>query len=188
MRFVLLGVAGVVLARPVAAQVSDARQIEWAVAAAPDRMRADATVLGYRDGKLVTLRKGTGLLVCLADDPAKPDHHVSCYHKDLEPFMNRGRELRAQGLDANAIDSARLAEIKSGKLKFPSQPTSLYQLLAPSGSADPKTGVVKGAQAMYVVYIPYATPETTGLSVRPIPHGPWLMYPGMPWAHMMMTP
>src|SRR5262249_24785660 len=100
MRTGWLGLIGLSAAAPAAAQVSEARPIEWAVQAAPEAVRADATVLGYRAVKLVTLRSGTGVLVCLASDPAKPEHHVSCYHKDLEPFMQRGRELRAQGVDA----------------------------------------------------------------------------------------
>jgi hypothetical protein len=152
-------------------------------------MRADATVLGYApDGKLGTLRRGSGLLVCLADDPKQPNHHVACYHRDLDPFMARGRELRAQGMKDPQIDSVRMAEIKSGKIKLPSQPASLYQLTAPPGSVDSTTGEVKGARPLYVVYIPYATAETSGLSVRPIAGGPWLMDPGMPWAHIMIVP
>ncbi len=166
-----------------------ARQIEWAVQAAPERMRADATVLGYDPaGKMAVLRKGTGSLVCLADDPAQPDHHVSCYHKDLDPYMARGRELRAAGQKPSVIESTRLAEIKSGKLKLPSQAAALYQLIAPPGNADPATGVVTKAQSMFVVYLPYATPETTGLSLAPKPGQPWLMDPGKPWAHVMITP
>jgi hypothetical protein len=178
-----LGLAGTLtfVAAALEAQTPPHQQIAQAVAAAPERMQADATVLGYKDGKLVTLRQGTGLLVCLADDPKEPGHHVSCYHKDLEPFMSRGRELRAQGLKAPAIESTRLAEIKSGKLKFPSQPTTLYQLI--SQKDDPAQ-----ARPMYVMYIPYATPESTGLSTRPLEHGPWLMYPGMPWSHVMIVP
>ncbi len=166
-----------------------ARQIEWAVEAAPERMRADATVLGYLpDGKFVTLRKGTGALVCLADDPNTPNHHVSCYHRDLDPFMARGRELRAEGKGANEVRAARLAEIKAGQLKLPTAPAVLYQFIAPPGSADPKTGAVKNGQYMSVVYIPYATSESTGLSVRPAKGQPWLMDPGLPWAHIMITP
>lgn len=164
------------------------RQIEWAVAAAPERLRATAAVLGFApDGRRITLRPGTGTLVCLADDPAQPNHHVSCYHRDLEPFMKRGRELRAAGLGEAAVDSARLAEIKSGKLAMPAGPTALYQLIAPAGNADPATGVVRDARALSVLYIPYATAESTGLSLVPV-KGPWLMDPGTPWAHVMITP
>jgi hypothetical protein len=176
-------------AEPARAQVPPPeRQIEWAVAAAPEKLRADATVLGYSaGGKLMTLRKGTGLLVCLGDNPTQPNHHVACYHRDLEPFMSRGRELRAQGLQEAAIDSARLAEIKSGKLKLPAGPAALYQLVAPPGNVDAATGEVKNARSLHVVYLPYATAESTGLSLTPI-KGPWLMDAGMPWAHIMIAP
>lgn len=191
----VIGVATVALggAIPLAAQGAPkvptaARQIEWAVAAAPERLRADATVHGYApDGSWTTLRKGTGLLVCLADNPVQPNHHVSCYHRDLEPFMRRGRELRTQGLAEAAMDSVRLAEIKAGTLKMPSAPTMLYQIFAKPGSADPASGEVKDPGSLHVLYIPYATAESTGLSVAPI-KGPWLMDAGKPWAHVMITP
>ncbi len=166
-----------------------ARQIEWAVQAAPERLRADATVLGYGpDGVMTTLRQGSGFLICLADDPKQPNHHVSCYHRDLDPFMARGRALRRTGLKDPAIDSIRLAEVKAGTLKMPVQPAALYQFIARPGNADPATGEVKNGQNMYVVYIPFATPETTGLSLAPKPGMPWLMDPGLPWAHVMITP
>jgi hypothetical protein len=164
------------------------RQIAWAVAAAPERLRPDATVLGYGpDGRLTTLRQGSGLLVCLADDPGQPNHHVACYHRDLDPFMRRGRELRAAGLAGPAIDSARLAEIRAGRLRMPAGPAALYQLMARPGSADPATGEVRNPNLFHVVYVPYATPESTGLGVAPI-KGPWLMDAGLPWAHIMITP
>ena len=74
-----------------------ADQIASAVLAAPKERRAAATVLGYNaKGEVITLRKGTNDLICLADDPADKSFSVACYHKDLEPFMARGRELAAQ--------------------------------------------------------------------------------------------
>jgi len=184
-----IGLIGLV-ALPAAAQVPSAeRQIEWAVQAAPEKMRADATVLGYgSDGKLGTLRAGAGDLICLADDPVKPNHHVACYHRVLEAFMARGRELRAQGLKELAIDSVRALEIKAGSLKMPAQPAMLYQIIADPGNADPVSGEVKNSRALYVMYIPYATSETTGLSLAPAKGRPWLMEPGLPWAHVMISP
>jgi len=69
-------------------------QIAAAVLPAPVEMRDGATVLGYSpDGKLVTLRRGTNDMICLASDPKAPSFHVACYHRALEPFMARGREL-----------------------------------------------------------------------------------------------
>ena len=46
-------------------------------------------------------------LICLADDPNQPGFNVSCYHKDLEPFMQRGRELKKQGLNDQQIFETR---------------------------------------------------------------------------------
>jgi len=64
------------------------RQIAAAVSTMPANLRANATVLGYNAaGKLVTLRKGSNDMVCLADDPAQKMFHVACYHRSLEPFM-----------------------------------------------------------------------------------------------------
>src|ERR1017187_10478463 len=72
-------------------------QIAGAVLAAPAELRAGAAVLGFDgQGGRVKLREGTNEMICLAPDPAKTTFESDCYHKDLEPFMARGRELLAQ--------------------------------------------------------------------------------------------
>ena len=53
---------------------------------------------------------------------------------------------------------------------------------------DPKTGTAPGARWLYVVYIPYATAATTGLSEKPQEGAPWIMFAGTPKAHIMFTP
>ncbi|HKV73435.1 MAG TPA: hypothetical protein VJN95_02885 [Gemmatimonadales bacterium] len=164
-------------------------QIAGAVSPAPDSLKAGATVLGYdAGGQLVPLRHGTNNLICLADNPASKDFHPACYQKELEPFMARGRALRAQGLKRAAIDSVRFAEIMSGALRMPQRPTTLYEFYGKKENFDSTTGKVAGASAVYVVYTPYATEESSGLSTIPLAGGPWLMYPGKPWAHIMIVP
>ena len=168
---------------------SNAVQISGAVSPAPDSLKAGATVLGYdAAGKLVTIRQGSNNLICLADNPASKDFHPACYQKELEPFMARGRALRAQGLKHAAIDSVRYDEIMSGALRMPPRPTTLYEYYGKKENFDSTTGKVTGASAVYVVYTPYATEESSGLSTVPLPGGPWLMYPGKPWAHVMIVP
>src|SRR5690349_12879636 len=72
-------------------------QIAAAILAAPAELRQGAAVLGYNpQGELVTLREGTNEMICLATDPKKATLSVACYHKELEPYMARGRELLAQ--------------------------------------------------------------------------------------------
>ena len=54
---------------------------------------------------------------------------------------------------------------------------------------DPETSTVPGAQYRYVVYMPWATSESTGLPEAPLaPNHPWLMDPGTHRAHIMISP
>ncbi len=174
---------------PLLAQVpAPELQIAGAVSALPEAYRANATVLGFSNyHRPALLRQGSNEMVCLADDPAEPRWHVACYHKDLDPFMTRGRELAAAGSSRGEIDSVRLAEVQSGALKMPDGPRMLYNLYAPADSVDAATGLARSPASLQVVYIPYATPESTGLSARPGGGLPWLMFPGKPWAHIMIS-
>jgi hypothetical protein len=165
-------------------------QIKTAVLAAPADKRADAMVYGYDDkGDLVVLRKGTNEFICIADDPKQPGLNVSCYHKDLEPFMARGRELKAAGKTYKEIFDLREAEAKSGKLKMPTQAANLQVYSASTENFNPTTGEVKKGNYRYVVYIPWATAASTGLPIKPeAPGMPWIMDPGTHRAHIMIDP
>ena len=163
-------------------------QIASAILAAPEERRAEAAVLGYdAQGKLVTLRKGTNDLVCLADKPNDTRFSVACYHKDLEPFMARGRELEAQGIMGNERNAKyRWKEIQEGKLPMPKEPRMLYVL---SGKGyDPASKTVINGSMRWVLYWPYATGESTGLSTKSKRGEPWLMDAGTPGAHIMISP
>lgn len=164
-------------------------QIAAAVSPLPEKMQAGARVLGYNSaGKLVVLRQGTNDMTCIADNPAGKMFHVACYHKSLEPFMARGRELHAVFKTIDEVDSVRAIDIRQGKYAMPSKPAALYQYFAPRDSVNMTTNTVDGAQYLYVVYTPYATNKTTGVAEIPVEGGPWLMYPGKPWAHLMISP
>ncbi len=162
-------------------------QIAAAILAAPEDRRAGAGVLGYNaGGKLVTLREGDNDLICLADKPGDDSFSVACYHRDLEPFMARGRELSAAGLSGKERHQARAKEVEDGKLSMPRRARALYVL---NGSGfDSASGKVTDSYLRWVIYQPFATPATTGLSVSPSPGAPWLMYPGTAGAHIMIQP
>ena len=165
------------------------QQIAAAVLAAPADMRADATVLGYApDGHFTTLRQGRGALTCLASDPKAERFHVACYHRSLEPFMARGRALRARGVTGDGVDSVRFAEVRSGKIRMPRHPAALYSLTGPADSFDPATGTAPKARPLFVVYVPFATGKSMGLSTTPAEGTPWIMHPGTPKAHIMFQP
>jgi hypothetical protein len=163
-------------------------QIAATVLAAPEELRAGATVLGYDTaGKLTTLRKGTNILVCLADNPTDNKFSAACYHHDLEPYMARGRELVAKGISGGARnDEYRWKEIREGKLPFPKEPRMLYVL---SGKGyDAASGKVVDGVVRWVIYVPNATAESTGLTTNAKRGEPWLMDAGTLGAHIMITP
>ena len=162
-------------------------QIAASVTPLPEELKAGAMVLGYKEGTtgLVTLRAGKNDMICLAPDPAAKDFHSACYHKAMEPFMERGRSLRASGVKGAQVDTVRFAEVKSGKLKVPAQPSVLYQIFG--GKFDEGTGKVTDGSALFITYIPFATAASTGLSSKPSDKSPWLMFPGTPKAHIMFS-
>jgi hypothetical protein len=100
--------------------------------------------------------------------------------------MARGRELVAQGAKMDDSHDARWKEIDAGTLKMPKEPRNLCVI---SGKGfDAAAGAITEAYTRWVIYTPYATPESTGISATPVPGGPWMMYPGKAGAHIMINP
>jgi hypothetical protein len=162
-------------------------QIAAAIQAAPAELREGAAVLGYNaQAQLVKLREGKNEMICLANDPAGKTFSVACYHKDLEPYMARGRELLAQKVTGQKRNDVRWKEIADGKLSMPREPRSLYVL---TGTGfDPVSGKVENSYLRYVIYSPYATTQSTGLPTKGSDSAPWLMFPGTAGAHIMINP
>jgi len=101
--------------------------------------------------------------------------------------MERGRELSAEGYSSEEVREIRMQEIEDGTLSMPEKPMSLYSLTGDADAWDYETGTLQSARPLYVVYVPYATVESTGISPSPASEGaPWLMDPGKPWAHIMI--
>jgi hypothetical protein len=53
---------------------------------------------------------------------------------------------------------------------------------------DAAAGKVIDPYLRWVIYIPYATAASTGISTKAGDGVPWLMYPGTPGAHIMISP
>jgi hypothetical protein len=145
----------------------------------------DATVFGYnKEGVLVTLKKGTNELICLADDPFKSGFSVAAYHQALDPYMARGRALKKEGKKFNEIFKIRGEEINAGLYNIPDKST-LYVM---TGEFDENQNPTK-TYLRYVIYVPFATAKSTGLPTSPVtPGGPWIMDPDTYRAHIMINP
>jgi hypothetical protein len=141
------------------------------------------------DGEFVTFRDGNNEFIVLVDDPKKSGFNAACYHNSLEPFMARGRELRAEGKTGPEIFDIREEEAKSGKLDMGKPGATLHIYYGESEQYDPETNKVEGAHYRYVVYLPFATAASTGLPENPVgPNHPWIMNPGTHRAHIMISP
>lgn len=168
---------------------SDEALIATALMAAPEASRDNAKVIGYNmAGEFTTFREGTNEFIVLVDDSKKDGFNAACYHKDLEPFMARGRELKAEGKAREEVFKIRGEEIAAGKLSIPMGAT-LHIYYGPETNYDPESFKVDKAKLRYVVYLPYATAESTGLPEQPMASNhPWIMDPGSHRAHIMISP
>ena len=166
------------------------QQITAALYAAPEEGRSDAKIYGYNaENEFIVLREGEGDFVCIADNPKKDGFQVVAYHTSLEPYMARGRALALEGKNRTKKEEVRSSEAKSGALKMPENPATLHLYYGKNGFFNIETDSIENAKYRYVVYIPYATQKTTGLSLRPNEGShPWLMFPGQYNAHIMITP
>jgi hypothetical protein len=175
---------------PLTAQSPDpTEQIAAAVLAAPEPLRDGAGVLGYdATGAVVTLRERANDLICLAAAPGAAPWSVACYHKSLEPYMARGRALRAEGVTSEGeLNSIRWREMEEGTLEKPDPMAVLYVLHG--DGFDAASGEVGNPFLRWVFYLPGATTGSTGLPAVPSgPGAPWLMFPGTQGAHIMVTP
>ena len=161
-------------------------QINTAVLGLEAPFRTGAKVYGYdANGDFTVLRDGTNQYICLADDPKKDGFQVAAYHKGLDAFMARGRELKKQGKNFKEIFDIREEEVKSGSLKMPYGST----LIVLRGDINQASKEIENEKVRYVVYTPFATTETTGLPTKPRAGGhAWIMNPGTHRAHIMITP
>jgi hypothetical protein len=168
---------------------TDDALIATALMAAPEESRSKSKVIGYNmAGEFVTLKEGGNQFIVLADNPNKDGFSAACYHKDLEPFMARGRALKAEGKKHQEIFDIREAEMKSGQLKI-TMGSTLHIYYGSKTEYDPETSKVEDAQLRYVVYMPWATSESTGLPAAPVASNhPWIMNPGTHRAHIMISP
>jgi len=97
--------------------------------------------------------------------------------------------LKKEGKKYQEVFDIREQETKSGKLVMPKNPATLLIYTADKERYNPATGDVQDGYQRSVIYIPYATGESTGLPTKPIAPGmPWIMDPGTHRAHIMIDP
>jgi hypothetical protein len=174
--------AAVMLTAPIAgaayAQMSASNDdlVAQAVAAAPEELRAGATVINYdAKGDPVVLRQGNNGIVCNPNQQTT-SYSVQCYAQVLKAQHDLQAKDKAEGKDAKATGADVQAAMASGKLPKVPVGTAMYSL---SGKTK------ESARGMWVVLVPGMTAEQSGLPTKPTAAGtPWLMRAGTPGAHI----
>ena len=150
---------------------ADEALIAEAVLAAPETLRAGATVI-LRDAQGVPtiIRHGTNELVCEPDRPSR-GFAVECYHasfQDVMDWMTRGLAEGARSFAELFASGGPDAEVNPGAMQ--------YALVGPT----------REEAVLHVsINLPHATGESTGLPTEERLDGPWLMWAGTSAAHVM---
>ena len=131
-------------AKPV--PLPDSLEVALAMTAAPAVVSAKATVYAVRDGRVITLRKGTNSASCMVSRDLHPGSvYPMCFDAEAsrtalqrELLQNR---LRSEGKSEDAVRAATTDAYKQGTLKEPTRIAVTYmmsprQVLFTSASAD----------------------------------------------------
>ncbi len=155
---------------------ADEERISQAVLALPERLREGASVVEFEDGRQVVLRKGDNGMFCQADDPDTPGIAIWCYPRSHDAYARRWYEIAAEGKSRDEVDAQIAAEIDAGTLEWPAAAVN-YNL---------RGGSLDTAVPLTVVYVPFATGESLGITEERHFNRPWLMYAGTAFAHIMI--
>lgn len=163
--------------------------IESATLPLPPELRASAAIVSVdRSGKVTTLREGTGKMVCIADRPGDDEFDARCYHRDFIPYLFRSRQLQAEGVAYDDIDSRIGAEIAAGKFTMTMAPTAGYRMAGPIAAlTDNGTAWTDEMRRWQSIHIPRATAEDLGFVVENKGTMPYVMSSGKLWSHVMIN-
>ncbi|MGI9204161.1 MAG: hypothetical protein ACR2Q3_09130, partial [Woeseiaceae bacterium] len=146
--------------------------VEESLLALPEHLREGTTVAYFDEGNRVVLREGNNGLTCQPDDPETSGFAAWCYPKSHDAYTQRWYELAAQGKESDEVNEIIAAEIESNKLEWPAVAVN-YNLRGPS---------LDTAVLLTVVYVPFSTGESIGVTEERQFNRPWLMLAGTPFA------
>ena len=156
-------------------KMSDEELIKLSLSAAPDAMAKDAAVMVIgADGKMRTLRKGSGQWTCMPGhaDPANPD--PMCGDKNAMEWAHAWMSHKPP--PANKVGFMYMLQGDSGASN-----TKPYDTKETPDNNWIKTGshvMIVGSGAKMLAGYPR--------SAKPDPTQPYVMWPGTPYEHLML--
>jgi hypothetical protein len=166
----------VALPAAVEAQSADA-EIARAVAAAPARSQADATVISLDDdGSVVVLRQGSNGILCW-DETSSEGFSATCTSEGNRARVEQNFEFNNSGGTREEIQ-ALFAEAEANGTRAVSEFGTIYYHLDGADQAS--------ARSHISIVVPFATAESLGLPDSGRNDGVWIMNAGTSTAHLMV--
>lgn len=154
----------------VSAQADADAAIRNAMTAAPPAIAEKATVM---DGSGRVLRQGTNGWVCMPDDPAVPNNSPMCLDQPWLAFIEALMKKHIPKIEALGVGYMLQGDMPVSNVDpFAAGPTATNQWIANSG---PHIMLVVPNPAML-----------DNLPTDPASGGPWVMWKGTPYAHVMI--
>ncbi len=152
---------------------TDAQKIANAVTAAPSFISQNATIMEWQNGKPVTLRAGTNGWTCTPTNPAREGNEPMCVDDEWMSFMN--------ALKTKA--TPHLKRLGVGYMIAPGgAPGSNTDPFAKAATPDNEWSY-DPPHVMVLVTDPH---ELEGMPTKRQSGGPWVMWAGTPYAHVMV--
>lgn len=187
-----LGIFG--SANLVAQQVpSKEQQIAAATLPLAEGFRAAASVRSISaDLKVITLRKGTGSMVCSIIEPEGKTYLAYCEDGIYAAYFYRQSQLQAElgksgkPADVAQVKAAMQKEMESGRLTRPTRPAIGFMLRSKTFNWNTNTPSAD-AEHWETIQVPDATGASLALPSSRVKMGePWVMQEGTPGAHIMI--
>jgi hypothetical protein len=168
-----VGLAGVA---PAAGQDADAQaQIENAMSAAPSSVSANATILAYElddAGAFVVLQEGSNGWYCLPDDSNTPDPDPMCFDETWLDWVY----AKGAGEDPNVTAPGFAYMLQGGSEASNTDPDA----------TEPAEGEAWMISPPHIMILLPGGLGQSGLSSDFDEAGPWIMYEGTPFEHIML--
>ncbi len=188
--YVLLGVSGV-HAQPTSPLMEQGREVEMALSAAPEDLRAAAGVYVLQRSGFVKVRESRNGFNCVVE---RRSGHLApkCYDAEgsastLHASLKRG-ELLTRGLDPVEVEKRIDEEYRAGRLRAPTKAGIVYMLATDDNYQD-QAGKTHHLGGHIMVYAPFLKNSDIGVSAEQqwSPAHVWVQYEGRPDAYLIFS-
>ena len=159
---------------------ADEETINRILMAAPERLRADVAVIGWRDdGARVTIRSGSNGVVCWdqSDEPRKRTYASRCTSEANLPRVEQNRSWVTSGKSQEEIQEMMTDAEENGSREVSEFGTVYYSV----NTDDPDN-----ASIHLTISVPHGTSQSLGVPSESNSSNVWLMGEGTSGAHLMI--